>query len=664
VTPEISELLAVGVPVFACYQDPSSSTGYALPPGWQHTPIGDPGAADGYGAVMGHTLDLVDVDPRNGGDLSLQQLQAAGMMPTVYAQAATPSGGMHYFVAAMGVGSRDNVLPGIDVKGGMADGSSRGFAFIAPTVRVSKITGEPGAYAWVLAPDAERIAAEVAADDSGLALAEVVSALRAPRQSAANVRQDYYADDPFSGPVTTMTWEQASANMRAAVEAFSALDPDTGEGFNEKLNIAAMTLGHYVPHMASVERATAALVQAAERNGSLTRKGSTNYKPMGLAAVLKTIDSGLRAGMREPNTVAARAEPAEESDASDTPSIDPVDALLGEFLSAETIRTIPNPRPLIQGVLDLDTISWLIGKSGSYKSFVALDMAACVATGRHWHGHAVTPGVTVYIVAEGARGMKLRVAAWERLYGEIPGNLWFLPRPVQAKQSEAWQTLVLACRRLAAEFVIIDTQARVTLGLDENSNTEMGLFVDRADDIRRATGACVMPVHHIGRQGTDARGASALDGAQDTELRVERHEDRRITVHMDKQKDADDTAEVELELAVVDRGRDPETDRDLSSLAVVDAGTLPAPVKVRDWIDNLPVNQAEIIGIISDHFPTGGTESNIERVLNERRAEREMPKMAHGSFTTARGALAKKEIIVKIKKTQKYILASMDAIDD
>jgi len=33
---------------------------------------------------------------------------------------------------------------------------------------------------------------------------------------------------------------------------------------------------------------------------------------------------------------------------------------------------------------------------------------------------------------------------------------------------------------------------------------------------------CVLTVHHIGRSGSNARGASAIDGAQDTELKLER----------------------------------------------------------------------------------------------------------------------------------------------
>ncbi len=103
-------------------------------------------------AVMGHGLDLLDVDPRHGGDASRAELVAAGHWPKVYCIAATPSGGTHEFIASLGVRSRDNLLPGLDVKAGMPDGTGRGVAFLAPTVRVSKVTGELARYRWRVRP--------------------------------------------------------------------------------------------------------------------------------------------------------------------------------------------------------------------------------------------------------------------------------------------------------------------------------------------------------------------------------------------------------------------------------------------------------------------------------------------------------------------------------
>jgi hypothetical protein len=157
-------LAAAGVPVLVAYPDPEGktqsgrATGYALRGGWQATtPNPDyvgawrPGLA--LVAVMGCGIDLVDIDPRNGGDLAA----LGGILPEVIGEAESPSGGRHLFVASMGVRSRDDVLPGIDVKAGDPEGQGRGFAFIAPTVRPSKVTGERVAYRWIKPPDLTRL---------------------------------------------------------------------------------------------------------------------------------------------------------------------------------------------------------------------------------------------------------------------------------------------------------------------------------------------------------------------------------------------------------------------------------------------------------------------------------------------------------------------------
>lgn len=259
------------------------------------------------------------------------------------------------------------------------------------------------------------------------------------------------------------------------------------------------------------------------------------------------------------------------ADAALTSADDPVTALIARMLTPEQLDDRPNPVPLINGVLDCATTAWLIGKSGSCKTFVALDIAAHIGRGQEWRGRAVRQGLVVYIVAEGEQGMKLRQAAWRREYGPMKDVL-FLAEPVQADERRMpgigpWSVLVEACRRLQPVLVVIDTQARVTIGLDENSNPDMSYYAEQADRIKRVTGACVLTVHHIGRSGNDARGASALDGAQDAELKVERT-GLVLTLKMDKQKDQAELPDMVIRVKRVEGGTDADTGRDLSSLVL------------------------------------------------------------------------------------------------
>ncbi len=197
-------LVSYGIPVFAAPPalneqgdwDPrggTGRTGYWLPTAWSRTlptPAWLDSTAPGLSAkawrpgwalcaLMGCGLDLLDVDPRNGGDATRKALIEAGMWPHSYAAAVTPSGGTHDFVASLHTGSRDGLRPGLDLKSGLPSGAGRGFAFIAPTVRLSKTTGELASYRWTSLPDLDVLRDRK--DHSGARLAELVHEGRGSR---------------------------------------------------------------------------------------------------------------------------------------------------------------------------------------------------------------------------------------------------------------------------------------------------------------------------------------------------------------------------------------------------------------------------------------------------------------------------------------------------
>jgi P4 family phage/plasmid primase-like protien len=183
------ELISCGIPVFVA-RPGNTSTGFHLPSDWQRT-LPDPALLDTWypgcalGAVMGNGLDLIDIDPRDGGSIEVLQEALSGELPRIYGGALTPSGGMHLFIASLGVRSLDKTLPGIDVKAGAGNGKGRGFAFIAPTVRTSKVTGEPTPYTWAAGPDFALLNLHLGSDQSGARLAGLVNAKHAGRGISA-----------------------------------------------------------------------------------------------------------------------------------------------------------------------------------------------------------------------------------------------------------------------------------------------------------------------------------------------------------------------------------------------------------------------------------------------------------------------------------------------
>jgi len=228
--------------------------------------------------------------------------------------------------------------------------------------------------------------------------------------------------------------------------------------------------------------------------------------------------------------------------------VDPVALMRSRVLSSPGLDLVKPLDPLITGYLSLDTCAWIIGQPGHGKSFVALDMALSVATGHSWHGSRVEPGLALYVAAEGARGVRARVRAWESRYyeGKTVDRFGIYPDPVQVGGPE-WPTFVAMCAIDQPDLIVFDTQARVSTLFDENSNSEMGRFIEAVEGLRRVSGACVLIVHHETKSGGTARGASAILGAAQTELTVTRDRDL-VLVRTTKQKDHEPAADLMLRM--------------------------------------------------------------------------------------------------------------------
>ena len=221
------------------------------------------------------------------------------------------------------------------------------------------------------------------------------------------------------------------------------------------------------------------------------------------------------------------------------------DQLRKLLLTSSGLDSIPQPAPVIDGLLYTDSLTWLTGKRGTAKTFVVIDMGACVAAGLDWQGLPVKQGPVLYVAAEGVPGIRKRVRAWEDRARQVM-PVTFLPVAVRLPADA--QAVAEIARELGAILIIIDTQSRVTVGMDENSSRDMGLFVQSLEVIREVTHACVLVIHHEARNSDTPRGHSAMDGAATALLRVEK-DGPLITLHNPKQKDTQQSEQVRLLLA-------------------------------------------------------------------------------------------------------------------
>ena len=216
----------------------------------------------------------------------------------------------------------------------------------------------------------------------------------------------------------------------------------------------------------------------------------------------------------------------------------------GALLEGAALYDMPPREYLIDGVLALNSLAALYGPPGSYKSFVALDMALCVTRGQWWNGAEVKEAARVlYVAAEGVGGFPDRVRAWheaDSMWAGEPSQLFtMLPQAVNLMDPADADALGRVCRELGARFIVVDTLNRCMPGGDENLSRDMGAAVAGLDRIRILTGACVMAVHHTGKDTTRGlRGHSSLLAALDTALEV-KASDHIVTLTTARQKDGE-----------------------------------------------------------------------------------------------------------------------------
>lgn len=231
---------------------------------------------------------------------------------------------------------------------------------------------------------------------------------------------------------------------------------------------------------------------------------------------------------------------------------------------ASEIHGYTEAADFVEGLLTEGGASVVYGPSNCGKSFWTLDLAACVATGRPFRDELeVDQGAVVYVALEGTHGTRNRLEAL-RQAGHLPeGTPLFMcfdsvslleaghaPR-LAATVAQAASESALPCR-----LVILDTLSRAMAGGDENSGQDMTRAVSAIDEVKAATGAHVMVIHHCGKdEARGARGHSSLRAAVDTEIEVSRPEGQSVsTVRVTKQRDMQPCEPMPFTLASVTLG--------------------------------------------------------------------------------------------------------------
>jgi hypothetical protein len=230
------------------------------------------------------------------------------------------------------------------------------------------------------------------------------------------------------------------------------------------------------------------------------------------------------------------------------------------FRFAGNLEVSP-PQWLVRDFMEENTFAVVYGASGEGKTFLALDLAASVATGNAFHGREVVrPGLVVYIAGEGHAGLARRLRAWSIDQGVPLGGAPLIvsyqattlcePEAIaEVEKAIAYHVRTLGPPRL----LIFDTWSR-NLGGDENSSLDSAEGVAAVDRIRRPYGSTALVVHHTGHDTSRARGSTVLRAAADLELQVEKSADEVIRVTATKIKDSGPPSPLAFKLRDVDLG--------------------------------------------------------------------------------------------------------------
>lgn len=241
----------------------------------------------------------------------------------------------------------------------------------------------------------------------------------------------------------------------------------------------------------------------------------------------------------------------------------------------DVLNTRTFPRWLIPDYIERGVIALLIGKRGTYKSFISLDWSMRIACAIE-----IDSREAVYVVSGEGGDFDRRALAWiaryapDRTRESIP--LYVVERRLDLSTKSGVELIRQDCVTLGIRPVlfVLDTFSKLSGGLDENENTSVKAFIGLLDNGLKRAGsgfdATVLLVAHSGHSDDGrARGASALGNDTDAEYIVKR-DDKSGTVEVSRErfKSSPELPPLYYKPDVVDLDYPDSTGRNVTSLVL------------------------------------------------------------------------------------------------
>lgn len=275
------------------------------------------------------------------------------------------------------------------------------------------------------------------------------------------------------------------------------------------------------------------------------------------------------------------------------------------------LKSFTPPSYLINGFLKSKSHGFLAGTTGSFKSFIALDIAHCVGTGRAFLGHEIKQsGKVLYIAGEGIDGLHKRFSGLFERYGSCD-NIYLYPSELDLSDDAHIQELSDYVVELNPILIIYDTLNSLSGGLENNSSSNVNLFYKRICNISNSVGSSTLIVHHFGKDASKGmEGSHAFRSNADYVYALHSNGNLSVNLIDVKQKDraADSPIQVELEEVILN---DPRHADDNKTLLVKSYGsTTKALTKSDKLIDFISSNGVVSMRDITNYFNPLGIKIN------------------------------------------------------
>ncbi len=238
----------------------------------------------------------------------------------------------------------------------------------------------------------------------------------------------------------------------------------------------------------------------------------------------------------------------------------------------------------------------MYGESSVGKSFIALDAACCVATGKDYLTAAVEQGDVLILVGEGEQGMNARVCAWEAHYGLSADRLFmWTAKPSLVAEGDVNETVkVIGESELRPKLIVIDTLSTHAIDCNENDAKDMAKLFRGAKRLADAFHCFVLIIHHSVKDGSTFRGSSVIKNNANTLLRVEKSNVGPIVLKCEKQKDGSNFEDIFYELREVEVLIDGEVDGTLVAVAIDE----PSPDSLMGKDAPLTANEEKVLEVL------------------------------------------------------------------